>query len=286
MDVHCAEYWTIDLRRAAADALDRAFLGPFQEETLARLLYALESPLRCAELRGLPGTGKTLLLDWLAGHCARSDQWVARIDLTGMGRAETVGALGVALGVTGFTGEALGPLWRGVCDRLAGLNLAGRRGVIIADHLDDAQPEAALEIARLVRLPMAGFTVCVARRQPRGVAPRECCDDALMDLADLRVELRPLATEQVGGYLAARWPSSRDSGALFTEAACDSMLAATGGVPRRIDRLSELCLLAGFVAEQPIVDASVVVSVAEAEGMLSHHSTPRVFEPVVLSRAS
>lgn len=285
MDQHCAEYWNIDLNRASALPRDRAFLGPTQEETLARLLFAMESGLRGAELCGLAGTGKSLLFDLVERYCSPASIWIARIDLAGCDRSDTLSALAQVLGLALPGGLAAGSLWRSIADRIAGLNLAGRRVLVIADHLDEAAPEAYTDLLRLLRTASASLTLIMARRSlepSSGVA----LDRAISELSEMRVVLRPLTRADLAGYLTARWPVRQSGCQLFSTTAVDALFEATRGIPRQVDRLSELCLLETFVAEERVIDDTVVAAAIEAAGWTRPADSPRVFESFPLARAS
>jgi general secretion pathway protein A len=75
--------------------------------------------------------------------------------------------------------------------------------------------------------------------------------------------LRPLAMEETMSYVQRRLVAAGASGEPFTTGALETLHELSGGVPRRINRLADLCLLLGYAEELAQLGPAHVEAAAE-----------------------
>ncbi len=67
-----------------------------------------------------------------------------------------------------------------------------------------------------------------------------------------------LAAHEVQGYVQRRLEVAGGSSEIFPEATCELIHHATGGVPRLINVLCDLCLVYGFSGERAVIDEDIL----------------------------
>ena len=70
--------------------------------------------------------------------------------------------------------------------------------------------------------------------------------------------IRPLEANEVYSYIERRMKCAGADYTVFPEATCELIYHATGGVPRLINILSDLCLVYGFSAERKLIDEGLL----------------------------
>lgn len=238
--------------------------GPTHEEALARLFYLIEHGRRFGLLLGATGTGKSLLLDVLATQARRSHRQVAFVDLLGLDGHELLWQLAAALNLAPSESTSRWALWRLLEDHLAALKVARLPTVCVFDHLERSSEECVSIFQRLLHLPPgepSPVTYVVAARSTRRAEQYHL----LEELSDLRVELEPFDRNQTAQYIRTLLGKA-GVGDIFSSEAIDSIHNETAGVPRSINRLCELSLLAGMAEGCDRVDASVVHAAAAEFG--------------------
>lgn len=236
--------------------------SPGHEEALARLLYIAEERRQCGVLLGSSGTGKSLLLQRLYRELGRGQRELALVDLQGRSSHEflweTVAALGLAPGRFDDTLD----LWRRLQDHLQSNEYAQIPTVLIFDHLDGADPECARALLRLYHLgnnSAASLTLIFSLRG------ENLADwgDLLGDMSELRIELPDLDRSQTQDYIETLLRQAGAVRLLFEPSAIDELYQQTLGNPRRINRLCDLCLLAGMADGQTRVSQAMVAAAGD-----------------------
>jgi type II secretory pathway predicted ATPase ExeA len=82
----------------------------------------------------------------------------------------------------------------------------------------------------------------------------------------IKYHLDALTLEDTIGYIVHRIKVAGRDEAIFTKEAMESIYEYTGGIPRRINRLCDICLLAGFVKKSDQIDKSSVAEEASELG--------------------
>ena len=86
---------------------------------------------------------------------------------------------------------------------------------------------------------------------------------SFFELADLRIDLTPFDRRETAYYVHQSLIEAGSQRELFEPAALDTVFGLSAGVPRTINQLCELSLLAGMFDEQQTIDAETVIAAAE-----------------------
>lgn len=241
--------------------------GPMHEEALARLNYVVSGRRRLGVLLGSRGVGKSLVLEVLAAELRRTGHRAHRQSLAEREAGEFLSALAVAWGLNPEVSAARAVLWRMLEDRLAEFRYLGTPLVLLADDADRAAPSALAEMARLLQTTRdtnAALAVIVAAHRD-GVSH---LGERLLELADLRIDLEPWDADQTRGYVLHALERAGRTKPLFDAAALERLHELTRGVPRQVNQLAELALLAGAGQELATIDADTVEQSCRELGMV------------------
>ncbi len=238
-------------------------LTPGREEALSRLLFLLETGRRFAALLGEAGVGKTLLLKVFLDEARRLGADSVYVDAYGLTERELLDELCGALGLPSETGWSSPRALRAVEECLHAADLTGRRLVVCLDHLDRADPSGRLLVTRLVHRSTRRFTSPVFVLAVR-IGHVALLGGLIEELADLRVDLGRLSLDETVAYVTDLLQKAGQDPNRFDVRAVEAIHAKARGLPREINRLCELCLLAAQ-AEQRATVGTDVVEAASAE---------------------
>lgn len=262
------QYW--GLREAPfRTCLDpRAFFAsPTHDEALARLHFLVENGRRVGLLLGETGSGKSLVLTVFAEQMRRAGQPVARVNVQGLEPSEFLAALGRELGLNLRPTQSTSALWAILADRLAEHRFQLLSTAVLIDNADRVEPACQSWLVRLAQIdptPESRLTLVLAgRRQAIGAVGEQ-----LLELADLRIDLEPWQAEETSQYLSVSLARAGRDAPLFAPPAVTRIHELAGGIPRRINQLADLSLLAGAGRSLAEIDAGVVESVYYELGLL------------------
>jgi len=244
--------------------LDPAFFyqSPSHEEALARLHFLVEEHRCLGIVTGQPGSGKSLLLEVLAAQLRRSGRAVARTSLLGMRTTEMLWRLAAGLGCNPDRSATIGSLWQTLSDRLIEHRYERRDTALLLDDADRADHDLLAQVVRLVHLGTATqsrLTVVLVARPSR--INRLGSD--LLELAELRIDVEPWDQSETEQYVHSSLARAGSTSAVFADEALARLQQLTHGVPRRVNQLADLALIAGAGADLRQIDAEVVQSVYE-----------------------
>jgi MSHA biogenesis protein MshM len=229
---------------------------PAHHEAVARLTHTIETAGRSARLIAGAGLGKTTVLERSLAAARSPTRRIARATnpIDGTSLIATL-AEGLGARVGAGAGRALG--WRSLVDAARLCRFQGIHVVLVVDgcHML-ADPVDRLDLDRLPHLdpdPASRLTVLrVGRPDPHPGAidpPPEW---------ELAIRLAPLTRADAASYLDAKLTSAGRPGPTFTPRAFTRIHALSGGVPRGIDRLAQLALMAGALRGLEMVPPEVV----------------------------
>ena len=130
---------------------------------------------------------------------------------------------------------------------------------ILLDDADLASPQVLAQVARLAQhdpSPDARLTIVLAGRQEEIGR----IGDRLLGLADLRIDIQPWGHDDTENYLRASLAQAGCRTAVFAEPALARLQELSHGIPRRINQLADLALLAGAGQALPQIGPEVVES--------------------------
>lgn len=247
------------LAREPFSAQDVAFVAtPSHAEAEARLVHTIEAAERTAALLAAPGLGKTLVLARALNQVSGPSRRVARV--AGPVDGPTLLAeLAEGLHVRLPAGASRPLAWKRLADAV---RLARPQGLHVVLAIDDCHhltdPADRLDLERLVHLdphPKARLTVVRVGRGPAEEDSDACA-------WGLVIRLQPLTRSEAETFLTAKLAAAGRHEPLFTSRAIIRLHALSAGVPRGLDRLASLALIAGAVRRLEMIPAEVVEGVA------------------------
>jgi type II secretory pathway predicted ATPase ExeA len=236
------------------------FESPTHEEALSRLTFLVENGRRLGLLLGARGSGKSLLLGVLARKFLRQGAAVVQVNLLGLETRELLWALATQLGVCPADDAPSFVLWRALSDRLAELRHERVTIVLLLDDADQGPPETLDSLLRLLSADPwveARLTVILTADPARTAR----LGARLLELAELRIELEPWDETDTAAYLADCLARAGGQTNVFDPQAAARLHELSGGVPRKINQLAELALLAGAAGELDQVDEPTIDAV-------------------------
>jgi len=255
------DYWRLNGSPFRNEADDQWFCEtPGHDEALARLFFLVEQGRRCGLLAAPAGTGKSLLLRLLFAELERSQRKVVMVQSAGLDRHELLIELCDALKLQSTDGSTPFTRWRALSDQLAAWQMAHVQSVLLFDRFERAEPDCYRLIEQLLHLDVCGeggLTVIVAAR------PESPVLSGLADLADLRIDVLPLDEKQTADYVAGLLQQAGCERQLFEPEALDVLFKRSQGVPRAINRLCDLSLLAAMSEGRDSVEKATVVRAAQ-----------------------
>lgn len=265
-----AEHWGI--RKSPFHTLpnpENLFASASQEEALARLHFLVENGHRLGLVSGGAGWGKTLLFEAFARQVRTEGVQVISVPLADVSQQEFLWELAAALGTNPPVSAAPFALWRRVLDRLDQIAALDQPLVWLGDDAHAATDEVLKLLNRLVRrsgaAPLRLTLVLSIRAGQQAILGR-----AMTDLIDLHVELEPWTAEEVSHYLREALAREGAADSPFAAEAAQRIHALSGGVPRKVNRMAELALLAGAGLQLDELDGEAIEAVyEELDPMLS-----------------
>lgn len=237
--------------------------GPFVEtpvhrEAAERLAYLIAAGERLAVLRAPAGLGKSRVLGHALGRSREPGRRIARVagPIDGAG---LFAGLAEGLGARLPAGVGRSAAWKALGDAVRVCRFSGQAVVLAVDdcHVPD-QPADRLDLQRLAHLdphPATRLTVVLVGRdeEDAGAAP---------DPWGLAIRLMPLSRTEARPYLVAKLAGAGRAEVAFTPRAVTRLHALAGGVPRGLDRLASLALMAGALRGLEVVTPEVVEGAA------------------------
>ncbi len=236
------------------------YQSPMHEEAIARLHFLVEEHQRLGLVIGETGTGKSMLLEVLARQLRRRGCQVANLSLLGVDLREFLWLAAAELGLNPDARDDVFRLWRNVLDRLAENRYQQLETVILLDDVHDAHREVLEHVARLAQAErgpngLLTFVLSFVSGRTNVLPPR------LLELTELRIDVDRWEEPDTIGYLNWSLAQAGRQTTAFTEEAMIRLHALSEGVPRRVNQLASLALLAGAGQQVRLVDADIIESV-------------------------
>ncbi len=255
-------YWGLTSAPFANRLGERSiYESPVHEEALARLLYCIEEHKALAILHGPAGCGKSQLLSIVAGQVRRTQRYFALVNSAEVCDREFLNHLDRELRLGGVESDSVSLRWRRLRDFFGSTQEAGLQTVLALDGLEHAEESVLGTINRLVSLhnqSLADLTI-VASFNHGDVSSRL---KELLELADMVIEVKSFERPETESYIHNRLESSGGQKTVFQTDAIDQLQQITRGVPREINRLCELALLAGMSDSLTAIDRKLIASLA------------------------
>jgi len=249
------------------------YLSHQHEDALMKLTYCIVEKMGAALLTGVFGCGKTLLGKSLLKDLGEDKYKVAFINNPQVTYTELLRSI-----VRNLRAEALPSLQTEILkdallEKLYNILLDnardGRETVIFIDEAHIIQDEKVFEELRLLlnfQLEDRFLLTLILSGQPE-LKDKVANLKQLEQRIAIRCHLDKLNEEETANYIAHRLKVAGRQDGIFSAEAIRFIHERTGGIPRRINRLCDLSLLAGFGKKAKDIDKEIVRQVTEDFGV-------------------
>jgi type II secretory pathway predicted ATPase ExeA len=229
-------------------------------EAVARLVHTIETAGRSARLVAGPGLGKSRVLARALEASRHPERRVARISAPTDG-ADLFARLAVGLGGRVETMGSRASAWRGLSEAARLCRWQGLHVVLVIDDCQGlVEPTDRMDLERIEELdpdPSTRLTVLRVGRPP-DLDHSNWDRPAIPGDWSLSVRLEPLTRSETATYVASKLEAAGRAEPTFTPRAITRLHLATAGIPRGIDRISGLALLAAAFRGLEMVPPDVV----------------------------
>jgi type II secretory pathway predicted ATPase ExeA len=256
------------------------------EESLNRLMYAMQEQLGAAMLSGIFGCGKTLVIQTLIKELTQAGNYkVAYISNPQLSHIELLRSIAYHLGVPNLPekkSEILADFLLEKIEEVLRNNWSdGKSTVLIIDEAHIIEDKTIMESIRLLlnfQLHDRFLLSLLLSGQPELTRNVDNIKQLAQRIA-IRCHLEKLSETETNKYITHRLKVagceqnrsiSGTPNSLFTEQAVHLIFEGSGGIPRRINHISNIALLAAYGKNLPQIDADIIQDVIkETEGIPS-----------------
>lgn len=242
--------------------------SPPHDEALARLSFLVENRKRLGLVLGLPGSGKTLLLKTLARQLEATGAQVALVNMASLGAHDMLWELAARLALNPRRQQTRFQLWQTIVDRITENRYQQLRTVILFDDADEASPEVLTDVMRLVRHESSGASNMTAILAA-DTRFQEWLGERLLELVELKSDLEFWQPDDTREYLKTSLARAGGDRCVFPDEAALRLHELARGVPRQVNHLAEMALVAGAAHHLEQIDTGTIDAVYE-ELVLGH----------------
>ena len=235
------------------------------KEAYSRLAYAIEEKKPCAALTGGYGTGKTFVLKAVERDLRRKGYLFSSVNNP---RLDDLGLLRIILhGFTGYEVPARKEdVLMGIEKFLKDTNRDGKHVVVAVDEAQDIDDQKVFEELRLLlnyQTESRSLLTLVLSGQTE-LSERLHSNKQFSQRIFLSYDLKPLDRDSTVSYMKHRLEKAGANRELFDKDACGLVYERSGGIPRWINNIGNMALLAAFSRQADIVDVAAVNEAIES----------------------
>ncbi len=229
------------------------------KEALSRLIYTIQERIGAGMLTGVFGCGKTLIAQTLLKELSGQKYKTAYIINP---RLNDVDLLRMIVHHLGIIQPPVGKadVLNNLHERLISNMRNGKETVIIIDEAHAIDDDNIFEEIRLLlnfQLEDRFLLTLLLLGQPE-LKQKIDKNVQLEQRINIKCYLDSLNTEETHNYIIHRLAVAKRTAPIFTEKAISSIFNYSGGIPRSINRICDICLLAGFVKRVDKIDDDIV----------------------------
>lgn len=237
------------------------FESPVHRRARATVIYGLSKNEGFVVVTGAVGAGKTTLIDHLTASGQLRDAMVAQINTTQLESQNLLQLIAYALELPRVA-DTKAALLRDLKSFLLDTARRGKRVLVVVDEVQNLS-DASLEELRMLsnfqaRQDALLQMLLVGQPEFRHRLASPACEQIRQRVV-ASYHLSPLGAEDVGRYITHRLQLAGWRGEpIFDNDAVERIASASGGVPRRINRLCDRLLLYGYLENRTDLDAAAV----------------------------
>lgn len=240
------------------------YRSPQHEEAMARMLYVIQYRKGGGLITGVFGCGKTLLVQALLDQISQDRYKTAIINNPQLEYVELLRAIVRSLKAIELpqkkTELSADYLWEVLGQILQNNMRDGKETVIIIDEAHIIQDERAFEELRLLlnfQLRERFLLTLLLVGQPE-LKQKVEDNKQLEQRIAIKYHLDALNLEDTKRYIQHRLAVAGQTKQIFSEGAIGLIREHSGGIPRRINHICDLCLLGGFSRKTSLIDEEIV----------------------------
>lgn len=242
------------------------YLSEGHEMALTMLRYGLMSRAPITVVTGDVGAGKTTLIRHLLDEIPE-DLTTGLVSNLQEGRGELLQWVLMALDQEIGADEPYVTLFKRFQDIAVDVYANQRRLLLIIDEAQNLGEKMLEELRMLSNINAEKDDllqlILVGQPQLRELINRPSMSQFAQRItADFN--LGPLTAEETAAYIENRLKIAGAEDEIFTRRTCELIHQATGGVPRLINSLCDLCLVYGFSDEKKTIDQSLLLEFAKS----------------------
>lgn len=244
---------------------DFLFWSPIHKRAYAILEYGIVTRGPITLVTGDVGVGKTTLIQHLLRSIEDEIQ-VGLVSNTQGGRGELLRWVLAALDQPTETEATYVDLFTQFQEYLISQYAEGRRVIVVIDEAQNLSRDN-LEELRMFTNINAGKDellqlVLVGQPELRDIVLRPDLSQFAQRVS-AHFHLGPMDADTVEAYIAHRLEQAGGSSETFSSDACRAVHKQSGGVPRLVNQLCDLCMVYAFANGQTVIDANTVSQVLD-----------------------
>jgi type II secretory pathway predicted ATPase ExeA len=239
---------------------DVFYRSPQHEEALRRLLYSIEHRKGVAMLTGEVGCGKTTVTKALSNHLNGNKFNFQMLSNPALQPTDLLKAVLLKLGDTSSDNGSKTML----LDRLQKLLFQKEeQGISTVLAIDEAHvisnQETLDELRMMLNIQSDDkflITLILLGQPPllKNISELQ----PLKERISIKFNLEPLDIENTLRYVVFRLKTAGASRGIFTREAIEALYEFSGGIPLRVNNVSDRCLLIGLMQKAKVVDSKIV----------------------------
>jgi general secretion pathway protein A len=235
------------------------------QEALSRLLYAVREKKGAAMLSGVYGCGKTLIAEALKEELSNTGRY-RTVHLTNplMNNLDLLREIAHQMG-SPSEGRSKTELLHVIQEELEINANDGKNSVVIVDEAQVLEDKNVLEELRmLLNFQRKGeFLLTLLLIGQPELKEKINQNKQFQQRIAVSSSLGPLSPQETADYIQHRLRTAGRANPIFTMNAFRVLIQYSGGIPRRINHLCDLALMAGYMGGMSVIDQPVIQDVAK-----------------------
>jgi len=246
---------------------------------LIRVQHAIDSSKGLCVVIGDMGLGKTFISRKILEKL-QADEGKYEVSLLIVIHHEITAAwlikrIALSLGIE-FPAEDKSTLISQICRQLIQIDDSGKKTVLLIDEAHMLQlKEIYEELRGLLNVEARNHKLLnIVLLGPPELENYLQLDPPLVSRIGLKFTLKPLDQKATAGYMSHRLKVAGAARDIFTPEACSMVFAASRGVPRLINTISDNALLEGFLEKKEQIGPEIIATVADSLGIKKPDEAP------------